>query len=72
VKAAEVFRNAIATTPNDLTLYAPAAETMLRRQAGKDALTFAEQGLAKAREQNNRDAEQQLLELVADAKKMSS
>lgn len=69
-EAADIFRTAIAATPHDLSLYGPAAETMLGRKAGKDALTFAEQGLVKAREQNNRDAEQQFMELTAAAKKM--
>jgi tetratricopeptide (TPR) repeat protein len=69
-KSAETFRLAISASPNNLNIYGPAAETMLGKKAGKDALTFAEQGLAKAREQNNRDAEQQFLELQAAAKKM--
>ena len=63
------FREAVARSPNSLKLYAPAAEAMLSRKQGAKALEFAEAGLKQARSQNNRDAEQQFLELVAAAKK---
>ena len=65
------FREAIQRSPTALKLYAPAAEAMLGRKQGTKALEFAEQGLKQARTQNNRDAEQQFLELVAAAKKQS-
>jgi hypothetical protein len=64
-----VFKEAIGRSPNELRLYAPAAEAMLGRKQGRRALEFAENGLAEARKQNNRDAEQQLLELAAAARK---
>ena len=38
---------------------------------GAKALHFAEAGLAKAREKNDRDSEQYFLELVQAAKKMT-
>jgi len=63
------FREAVSRSPNSLKLYAPAAEAMLGRKQGTKALEFAEAGLRQARSQNNRDAEQQFLELVAAAKK---
>jgi hypothetical protein len=50
-------------------LYAPAAEAMLGRKQTDKALEFAELGLKQSRTQQNRDAEQQFLELVAAAKK---
>ena len=48
-----------------------AVEAMLSARQGASALQFAEQGLAKAREQNDRDSEQYFMELVAAAKKMA-
>jgi tetratricopeptide (TPR) repeat protein len=65
-----VFKDAIDRSPNSLSLYAPATEAMLGRKQGSRALEFAELGLKQARAQNNRDAEQQFLELVAAAKKV--
>lgn len=64
-----VFREAIGRSPNELRLYGPAAESMLGRKQGRRALEFAEQGLAEARKQNNRDAEQEFLQLAAEARK---
>jgi hypothetical protein len=64
-----VFKEAIARSPASLSLFAPAAEAMLGRKQNARALEFAEQGLKLARAQNNRDAEQQFLELVAAARK---
>jgi predicted Zn-dependent protease len=69
-EAYAVFREAITRSPNELKLYAPAAEAMLGRKQGSRALEFAEQGLKVARAQNNRDAEQQFLELVGAARKL--
>jgi tetratricopeptide (TPR) repeat protein len=69
-KAHEVFRGLIERQPGELRNYGTAAETMLGQKRGKWALQFAEQGLAKARSQNNRDSEQYFLELVGAAKKL--
>ena len=63
------FKEAVARSPKKLRLYAPATETMLGKKEGAKALEFAEQGLKEARIQNNRDAEQQFLELAAAARK---
>ena len=71
-KAHEVFRGLIERQPGELRNYGTAAETMLRQKRGQWALQFAEQGLAKARSQNNRDSEQYFLELVSAAKKLGS
>jgi tetratricopeptide (TPR) repeat protein len=68
-KAAEVFKGLIAEDPNETKYYATATETMLSQKQGQRALEFAEQGLAKARSQNNRDLEGHFLELVEAAKK---
>ncbi|HEX3152107.1 MAG TPA: tetratricopeptide repeat protein [Gemmataceae bacterium] len=64
-----VFQDAIRQSPRDLRLYAPAAEVMLGKREGGKALEFVEAGLKEARSQNNRDAEQHLLELLSAAKK---
>ena len=47
------------------------SEAMLGKRDGGKALEFAEQGLKEARAQNNRDAEQQFLELTAAARKLT-
>ncbi len=67
--AYQVFKEAIGRSPASLNLYAPAAEAMLGRKQGPRALEFAEQGLKQSRLQNNRDAEQQFLELIEAARK---
>jgi tetratricopeptide (TPR) repeat protein len=69
-KAHEVFRGLIERQPGELRNYGAAAETMLGQKRGQWALQFAEQGLAKARSQNNRDSEQYFLELVGAAKRL--
>ena len=66
------FKEAIARNATALTLASAAAESMLGKKMGSRALEFAEQGLKQARSQNNRDAEQQFLELVAAAKKQGA
>ena len=45
---------------------------MLSAKQGPRALGFAEQGLARARQQNNRDSEQYFLELVSAAKRQGA
>ena len=48
---------------------AAAAEAMLSLRQGPRALRFAEEGVAQARKQNDRDSEGHLMELAAAAKK---
>lgn len=64
-----VFREIVGRSPKELRWLAPAAEAMLGKREGAKALEFAEAGLKEARSQNNRDAEQQFLELTAAARK---
>jgi hypothetical protein len=68
-EAQAVFDALIGRSPQELRYHSSAAEAMLSARQGGKALRFAEEGLAKARQQNNRDAEQQFLELAAAAKK---
>ncbi|HYV36546.1 MAG TPA: tetratricopeptide repeat protein [Gemmataceae bacterium] len=71
-EAAKVFASLIERAPAELRYRGTAAEAMLSaKQAGK-ALQFAEGGLKKSREQNNRDSEQYFLELTAAAKKQGA
>jgi predicted Zn-dependent protease len=67
-----VFKDAIAQSPAALSLASAAAESMLGKKMGVRAQEFAEHGLKQARAQNNRDGEQQFLELVAAAKKQGA
>ncbi|HMC64585.1 MAG TPA: hypothetical protein VKI65_06575, partial [Gemmataceae bacterium] len=67
--AQELFERLITRAPADLRYPGTAAEALLSARQGNRALRFAEQGLAKAREQSNRDSEEYYLELVAAAKK---
>ena len=59
----------MARTPDNVQAAGGAAEAMLGAKRPKDALKFAEHGLAQARAQNNRDSEGYFLELVEAAKK---
>jgi tetratricopeptide (TPR) repeat protein len=68
-EACDAFQRLIERMPANLRYRSTAAEAMLSARQGAAALRFAEQGLAKSREQNDRDAEQQFMELVAAAKK---
>jgi hypothetical protein len=70
-RAHEIFSGLIARVPGDLRFQGNAAEAMLSARQGTRALHFAETGLAKAREQNNRDSEQYFMELVGAAKRLS-
>jgi hypothetical protein len=67
--AQDVFERLIARVPAELRYRGNAAEAMLAAKQGSAALLFAEQGLAKAREKNDRDSEGYFLELVAAAQK---
>ncbi len=68
-QAKEVFERLLARVPVDTQAAGAAAEAMLGAKRPKDALTFAERGLAQARAQNNRDSEGYFMELVEAAKK---
>jgi tetratricopeptide (TPR) repeat protein len=68
-KAAEAFDAIIAKHPEEGKFYTTAAEEMLRLKSGAKALYFAERGLAKAREINNRDLAGHCEELIGAAKK---
>jgi tetratricopeptide (TPR) repeat protein len=67
--ARDVFQRLIERSPTELRYRGTAAESMLTLKQGATALQFAEQGLAKAREKNDRDSEQYFMELVAAARK---
>jgi tetratricopeptide (TPR) repeat protein len=68
-QAQEVFDRLLERDPGDLRARGRAAEAMLSLRQGARALRFAEEGLARARQQNDRDSEQYFLELVAAARK---
>jgi tetratricopeptide (TPR) repeat protein len=68
-QANDVFERLIQREPTDLKARSAAAEAMLSLRQGKRALRFAEEGLAQARKQNDRDSEGNLMELVTAAKK---
>ncbi len=68
-KAATAFDAIIAKHPDEGKFYTIAAEDMLRLRNGAKALYFAERGLAKARETNNRDLAGHCEELIGAAKK---
>jgi tetratricopeptide (TPR) repeat protein len=71
-KAKDVFDRLLARAPDDTRAAGTAAEAMLGAKRGKDALTFAEHGLAHARAQNSRDSESYFLELLEAAKKLGA
>jgi hypothetical protein len=68
-RAQEVFDRLIEREPSNLRVRGTAAEGMLSLRQGARALRFAEEGLARARQQNDRDSEQYFLELVSAARK---
>jgi tetratricopeptide (TPR) repeat protein len=68
-EARNVFERLIERVPSELRFRSSAAEAMLSANQSSQALHFAEGGLAKAREQNNRDSENHFMELVGAAKK---
>lgn len=68
-KAVTAFDSIIARHPDEGKFYTVAAEEMLRLKSGAKALNFAERGLAKAKEQGNRDLEGHCQELIAAAKR---
>lgn len=68
-EAYTLFKQAVAETPTELSLYGPAAETMLGKNLGAKAMEFITSGLELARSKSDRNAEQQFLELTEAAKK---
>jgi hypothetical protein len=68
-QAGDVFGRLIARAPDNLRYRSQAVEAMLGLRQPQQALRFAEEGLAEARRQNNRDAEQHLMELAEAARK---
>jgi tetratricopeptide (TPR) repeat protein len=71
-EAAKVFDSLIERAPAELRYRGSAAEAMLSAKQPGRALAFAEGGLKKSREQNNRDSEQYFLELTAAAGKQKN
>jgi hypothetical protein len=69
--ADEVFRRLIERAPDELKYRVSAAEGMLSLKEGERARRFAEEGAEAARKQNNRDAEQHLMELAGAARKQT-
>src|SRR5262249_43096417 len=63
--AQDVFQRLIERAPANLRYRGLAAEAMLTLKQGARALQFAEAGLAAARQSNDRDSEQHLMELAA-------
>jgi len=61
----------IECSPDNLRYRGTATEGMLSLRQGDRALRFAEEGLALARQKNDRDSEQYLMELVAAAKRQA-
>jgi tetratricopeptide (TPR) repeat protein len=70
-QANDVFTRLIERSPSELRYRSTAAEAMLSAKQLTKALQFAEQGLAKAREKNDRDSEEHFKELVAAAKRQA-
>jgi tetratricopeptide (TPR) repeat protein len=70
-QANEVFQKLIEREPGELRYRVTATEALLSLKQGPRALKFAEDGIVKARQQQQRDAEQHLMELAAAARKMS-
>jgi tetratricopeptide (TPR) repeat protein len=68
-QAEQVFQRLIERVPNNFRYRGGAAEAMLSLRQGTRALRFAEEGMAAARQANDRDSEQYLQELAAAAKK---
>lgn len=68
--AADVFDRLVARAPDELKYLETATKSMLDLKVGEPARRFADQGLAKARAQNNRDAEEYFMDLVNSAKKL--
>jgi tetratricopeptide (TPR) repeat protein len=70
-QAFEVFERLLGRDPSSQRTRGSAVEGMLSLRQGARALRFAEEGLAMARQQNDRDSEQYFLELVGAAKRQA-
>ena len=70
-QANDVFQKLIERVPGELRYRVTATEALLSLKQGPRALKFAEEGIVKARQQQQRDAEQHLMELATAARKMS-
>jgi tetratricopeptide (TPR) repeat protein len=68
-RAYEVYERLLEREPGNLRSRGSAVEAMLSARQGARALRVAEEGLSRARQQNDRDSEQYFLELVAAAKR---
>lgn len=68
-QAQAVFERLIERVPAEARLRGSAAEAMLSAKQPARALRFAQDGLALARKQNNRDSEEHFKELVAAAQR---
>lgn len=71
-QARDVFQRLIDRAPAELNYRVAAAEAMLSARQGGHALQFAEQGLAQARQRNDRDSEAHFQELVSAARKLGA
>jgi tetratricopeptide (TPR) repeat protein len=71
-QAMAAFEQVFARSPAEVRYRGSAAEAMLAAKQPAKALQFAEEGLKKSREQNNRDSEQYFLELAAAARKQGA
>jgi tetratricopeptide (TPR) repeat protein len=71
-EAERVFDRLIERAPGELGFRGAAAEAMLSARHPARALRFAQAGLAKAREKNDRDSEEYFKELVAAAEKATA
>jgi tetratricopeptide (TPR) repeat protein len=71
-QAQTVFERLIELAPDQLKYRGSAAEAMLSSRQVARALRFAEQGLARAREKNDRDSENYFKELVEAARKQGA
>jgi tetratricopeptide (TPR) repeat protein len=71
-QARDVFERLIERAPAELRYRGTAAEAMLSAKQPAKALQFAEGGLKKSRELNNRDSEQYFMELAAAARKQGA
>jgi tetratricopeptide (TPR) repeat protein len=70
-QARDVFTRLIERSPDNMKYRGSAAEGMLSLRQPDRALQFAEEGLAVARRQNDRDSEQYLMELAEAARRQS-
>jgi tetratricopeptide (TPR) repeat protein len=68
-QAQEVYDRLIGRVPTDLNYRVNAAEMMLSGRQGTKALKYAQEGLAVAAKQNNRDLEGHFKELMAAAQR---